>query len=202
MTSLKIQPCDTLSPDWHELPNTRSEICCTLTLRFWWRSLFSFWRYRNISTNVEFKNKSFRRKIRWQFHHLGRTFRETNVQLNCLSGVRIGAANESSVFYSTEAQLTWLTNWSLRCNVSVRCVNAGKFARRSLNFHSLLSTVTFYRICSTRHRLNLNFNFKSQRTNGEVVVGLLLPNSNDFSLTTRTESAFIKALFRQFIRQF
>jgi len=55
MTSLKIQPCDTLSPDWHELPKTRrSEICCTL--RFWLRSLFSFWRYRNTSTNVEFKN--------------------------------------------------------------------------------------------------------------------------------------------------
>jgi len=26
---------------------------------------------------------------------LGRTFRDTNVQLNCLSGVRIGATNES-----------------------------------------------------------------------------------------------------------
>jgi len=26
---------------------------------------------------------------------LGRTFRDTNVQLNCLSGVRIGAMNES-----------------------------------------------------------------------------------------------------------
>jgi len=62
---------------------------------FWIHFLLTFERIKYVNRSCIQILKIPVEQLSWCFHHLGKKFSDTNVQLTCLLGVRIGSTNES-----------------------------------------------------------------------------------------------------------